>query len=41
MGNGKAKELICRTHGHELRGLMLERGGCRAEGDKWEKKMEL
>ena len=33
MGNGKAKELICTTHGHELRGEMLE-GGCRAGGRK-------
>ena len=24
MGNGKAKELICMTHGHELMGGMLE-----------------
>ena len=23
MGNGKAKELICMTHGHELRGCLL------------------
>ena len=27
-GNGEAKELICTTHGHELRrGGMLEEGG--------------
>ena len=26
MGNGEAKELICMTHGHELR------GECRREG---------
>ena len=39
MGNGEAKELICTTHGHELRGRgMLEGGGCRADGDKGEKK---
>ena len=24
MGNGEAKELICMTHGHELRGRLLE-----------------
>ena len=24
MGNGEAKELICMTHGHELREGMLE-----------------
>ena len=23
MGNGEAKELICTTHGHEVRGVML------------------
>ena len=40
MGNGEAKELICVTHGHELRGRMLEgmgvlgRGG--QKGEKWE-----
>ena len=28
MGNGEAKELICMTHGHELRGG----GECRQEG---------
>ena len=41
MGNGKAKELICMTHGHELRGWEEEcwrEGGCRAEGHKGEKK---
>ena len=28
MGNGEAKELICMTHGHELRGvgMQVERG---------------
>ena len=26
MGNGGAKELICMTHGHELREGMLEGG---------------
>ena len=40
MGNGEAKELICMTHVHELRGGgMVVRGGCRVEGDKGEKKM--
>ena len=33
MGNGEAKELMCMTHGHELRW-----GGYRAEGEKREKK---
>ena len=35
-GNGEAEELICTTHGHELRreGNMGEGGGCRAEGNK-------
>ena len=27
MGNGEAQELICMTHGHELRGRMLEGRG--------------
>ena len=39
MGNGEAKELICMTHGHELRGGMLVGGSCRVEGNKGEKKM--
>ena len=35
MGNGEAKELICMTHGHELRGGGVTLvGGCRAEGNK-------
>ena len=34
MGNRKAKELICMTHGHELRGGMLMGGGCGVEGGK-------
>ena len=34
MGNGEAKEVICMTHGHELRG----EGRCRAEGDKGKEK---
>ena len=41
IGNGEAVEIICITHRHELRqwGKMLEEGGCRAEGDKGEKKL--
>ena len=31
MGNGEAKELICTTHGHELRGGMLV-GGVQGKG---------
>ena len=39
MGNGEAKELICMTHGHELRreGMLVGGGQCRMEGDKQEK----
>ena len=33
-GNGEDKELICTTHGHELRGECWREKGCRAEGDK-------
>ena len=44
MENGEAKELICMTHGHELSrgggGGMLVGGGCRAEGNKGEKKWD-
>ena len=42
IGNGKAKELICMTHGHELRGGggWCWWGGWRAEGYKGEEKME-
>ena len=40
MGNGEAKELICMTHGHELRwGEYGCEVGCRAEGTnggKWD-----
>ena len=37
MGNGEAKELICMTHGHELRRVGILVGGvCRAEGSKGE-----
>ena len=39
VGKVEAKELICMTHGHELRGAgMLEEVGCREEGDKGIKK---
>ena len=41
-GNGEAKELICTTHGHELRwgngGGMLGEGDYRVERNKGEKK---
>ena len=40
IGNGVAKELICMTHGHELRWGMLEGMGDRAERDKGEKKWD-
>ena len=40
MGNGEDKDLICSTHGYELRaGECWWDGGYRAEGDKGEKKM--
>ena len=32
IGNRDGKELICTTHGHELRGGMMEGGGGRAKG---------
>ena len=38
MGNGEAEELICTTHGHELRG----NGGTgrrRAKGENWENRI--
>ena len=38
IGNGEAKELLCTTHGHELRGGTLEGEVCRVEGDKGDKK---
>ena len=38
IGNGETKELICMTHGHELKGQCWKEGGCRAEGDKGEEK---
>ena len=34
IGNGEAKELTCMTHGHELRGEMLEGRGYQVEGSK-------
>ena len=38
MGNGEAKEVICTTHGHELRREgMLVGVGCSEERDKGEK----
>ena len=40
MGNGEAKELICTTHGHELRGECWWEEGCRAEGNKEERKWD-
>ena len=41
MRNGEVKELVCTTHGHELRGRGNESGrGVRAEGNKREKKWD-
>ena len=37
IGNREAKELLCTTHGHELRGVMPEGWECRVDGDKGEK----
>ena len=34
VGNQEAKELICRTHGHELRGRLLEGMGVGGRGGK-------
>ena len=39
IGNGEAKEVICMTHGHELRGGNAGGRGCRVKGDKGEEKM--
>ena len=40
MGNGEAKELTCRTHGHELRwGNVCGRGSAGQKGIKGRKKM--
>ena len=38
VGNGEAKELICTTRGHELKEEMLVGEGCKAEGNKGEKR---
>ena len=35
----RSQRSMCMTHGHELRGITLEGGVCRAEGRKEEKKM--
>ena len=41
IGNGKAKELICMTHRHDLRwGNAGVKGAIRAERDKGEKKWD-
>ena len=37
IGNGEAKEHICATHGHELRGGLLEGRGVPGRGGKGEK----
>ena len=37
IGNGEAKELTCMTHGHELRGGVLEGRGVHSGGGKGEK----
>ena len=40
IGNGEAKELICKTHGHKLSwGNAGGRRGTRWRGDKGEKKL--
>ena len=39
MRNGEAKEIICMTHGHELRWGNACWRGYRVEGNKGEKKM--
>ena len=39
IGNGEAKDLVCTTHGHELRGEECRKvGWFRVEGDRGEKK---
>ena len=38
MGNGEAKELICVTHGHELRWENDGGRGVQGEGNKGERK---
>ena len=32
IGNGEAKQLVCTTHGYELRGGILEGGGVQGRG---------
>ena len=39
IGNGEAKELICTTHGHELRGRTAGRN--RATGQRGAKKKKM
>ena len=41
IGIVEAKELICMTHGHELREGLLEGEVCRAEENKGEKMRQL
>ena len=39
MGNAEAKELLCMTHGHELRGIAGGKGHTgqrRAKGENWD-----
>ena len=33
IGNGEAKELICMTYGHELKGRMQVGGGIQGRGE--------
>ena len=37
MGNGDAKKLICKTHGHELRWRKADGGAYKVEGKKGKK----
>ena len=39
MGNGEAKELLCMTHGHELRAGNDGGTGCKGQKGTKEKKM--
>ena len=34
IGNGEGKELICKTHGHEIRGGLLVEGGVKDKGEQ-------
>ena len=34
MGNGEAKELVCMTHGHDLRGEIAGGNGVQGGGSK-------